>query len=69
MLNARIFFLHPNITEPLQTLTKGQMHTHYGCEFTAQRDGTAGGYQFSDQYRQDEEEPYHHNPALPFLPL
>lgn len=45
------------------------MHTHYGCEFTAQRDGTAGGYQFSDQYRQDEEEPYHHNPALPFLPL
>ena len=22
------------------------MHTHYGCEFTAQRDGTAGGYRF-----------------------
>ena len=67
---AIIFFsLHPNITQPPWTLVKGQMHTHYGCEFTAQRDGTAGGYRFGWSIQTGRGGATAlTSPSLPFLP-
>ena len=67
--NHFFFPLHPNITQPPWTLVKGQMHTHYGNEYTAQRDGTAGGYRFgwSIQTGQGGATALT-TPSLPFLP-
>ena len=58
----------------LWTLVKGQMHTHYGCEFTAQRMGQLAVIGLADQYRQAGEEsppssaPPPHPRPLPFRP-